>query len=216
MANTLSEQLALYVIMDGQTPLGLVRQLLDAGVRSIQLRDKQMSAGKQVRVARSLQDACRAQGALFFVNDHVDVALGIGADGVHIGQEDLPLAEARAVLGPDALIGVSVSTVSEAEAAAAGGANYIGVGPIYETQTKPGRTPLGTEVLTRIRAAVSIPQVAIAGIGPGRAAPVIEAGAAGVAVISAVLHAANPVQTATTLLEEVRRAKHETVGPRSA
>lgn len=203
----LEEWLALYVIVDGKTPLNLVEQLLDAGVGSIQLRDKKLSRGEQVHVARQLQNICRAKDALFIVNDHVDVALAVGADGVHIGQDDLPLREARLLLGPDALIGVTVKTVSEAKAAAAAGADYVGVGPIYHSLTKPGRAPLGPEAIVRIRESVSIPQVAISGIGPGRAAPVIEAGAAGVAVISSVLAADDPVKMAATLYEEVQTSK---------
>lgn len=206
--SALEQRLALYVIVDGKTPLDLVERLLDAGVGSIQLRDKQISAGEQVHIARQLQRICRAKGALFFVNDHVDVALAMGADGVHIGQDDMPLKEARLLLGPHALIGVTAKTVNEAKAAAAEGADYLGVGPIYESPTKPGRSPLGTQAIKHIGEAVSLPQVGISGIMPGRAAPVIEAGAVGVAVISSVLHADDPVKAAGAIAEEVRTARN--------
>ncbi len=184
---TLEDKLALYVIVDARTPVQLVADLLDAGVGAVQLRDKSLPPGDQVQPARRLQRLCRAKDALFFVNDHVDVALAVSADGVHLGQNDRSLREARLLLGPDALIGATVRTVEQAEAAAAQGADYLGVGPIYESVTKPGRTPLGVDVIKRIRAAVRLPLVAISGIAAGRAAPVIEAGATGAAVIAGIL-----------------------------
>ena len=116
---TLEEKLALYVIVDARTPVQLVADLLDAGVGAVQLRDKSLPPGDQVQPARRLQRLCRAKDALFFVNDHVDVALAVSADGVHLGQNDRSLREARLLLGPDALIGATVRTVEQAEAAAA-------------------------------------------------------------------------------------------------
>lgn len=207
----LEEQLALYLIVDAKTPLHLVEKLLDAGVGTIQLREKTLSPGLQVPVARQLLRLCRAKGALFLVNDHVDVALAVGADGVHIGQDDMPVSEARLLLGPDAVIGATARTPTDAQAAAAHGADYVGVGPIYESVTKPGRTPLGVEAVRRIREAISLPIVGISGIAPGRARPVVEAGAAGVAVISGVLRAEDPVQAANVLYEEVQSAKRRSL-----
>lgn len=204
---TLEDKLALYVIVDARTPVQLVADLLDAGVGAVQLRDKSLPPGDQVQPARRLQRLCRAKDALFFVNDHVDVALAVSADGVHLGQNDRSLREARLLLGPDALIGATVRTVEQAEAAAAQGADYLGVGPIYESVTKPGRTPLGVDVIKRIRAAVRLPLVAISGIAAGRAAPVIEAGATGAAVIAGILRADDPVQAAAALGAEIRNAR---------
>lgn len=197
--------LSLYVIVNASTPLDLVEQLLEVGVGAIQLREKRLPPQEQVPVARRLQALCAKKGALFVVNDFVDVALASGADGVHVGQGDEAAASARRRLGPDRILGVSTGSPEEAVKAAADGADYVGVGPIYPTKSKETRPPAGPSLVARVRAVTTLPIVGIAGIGPGRAAPVVAAGADGVAVISAVLDAPDPVEAATVLLAEVRR-----------
>ena len=147
-------------------------------------------------VARDLQALCQKKGALFVVNDFVDVALEAGADGVHVGQQDEAATSARLRLGPHKIIGVSAGLPEWAAKAEADGADYIGAGPVYATQSKATRPPEGPELIARVRQVTSLPIVGIAGIGPGKAAPVIEAGADGVAVISAVLDAPDPVGVA--------------------
>lgn len=205
----LRDLLSVYVIVNASTPLEVVEELLTAGVGTIQLREKRLDPPDQVPVAKKLQALCRAKGALFVVNDFVDVALAAGADGVHVGQQDEAAASARRRLGPDRIIGVSAHLPEEAVRAAADGADYLGVGPIYATQTKSTRPPAGPQHIARIREVTALPIVGIAGIGPGRAAPVIAAGADGVAVISAVLDAESPVEAAMSLLEEVATAKRD-------
>lgn len=205
----LRDLLSVYVIVNASTPLDLIEQLLDAGVGTIQLREKELPPPDQVPIAKKLQALCQEKGALFVVNDFVDVALEAGADGVHVGQEDEAAASARQRLGPDKIIGVSAGIPEWAVKAEADGADYIGAGPVYGTQSKLTRPPEGPELIARVRKVTTLPLVGIAGIGPGKAAPVISAGADGVAVISAVLNAPNPVDVARILLEEVARAKRE-------
>lgn len=204
---SLTDMLAVYVIVDGQTNPALVEDLVRAGVRAIQLRDKTSSLKQLQQAAQRFADVCRRHGALFFVNDHVDVALAADADGVHVGQEDLSTDVVRELIGPDKILGVSVTSVSEAVAAAEAGADYLGTGPVFETPTKPHAEPLGIRLLTEVREAVDIAQVAIAGIDAERTPTVLEAGADGVAVISAVLRADDPVAAAKGLKEAVERAK---------
>lgn len=205
----LRDLLSVYVIVNAKTPLEMVERLLDAGVGTIQLREKHLPPKEQVPVARDLQALCQKKGALFVVNDFVDVALEAGADGVHVGQQDEAATSARLRLGPHKIIGVSAGLPEWAAKAEADGADYIGAGPVYATQSKATRPPEGPELIKRVKQVTSLPIVGIAGIGPGKAAPVIEAGADGVAVISAVLDAPDPVGVAKRLLEEVARAKRE-------
>jgi len=145
------------------------------------------------------------------VNDRVDVALAVAADGVHLGQDDLPVAQARQLLGPQYIIGATCETAAEVEMATAAGASYIGTGPVYATPSKPDAgAPYGPAVVARAHAATHLPVVGIGGIGIGTAAPVIRAGGCGVAVISSVLSASDPAAAARTLVSEVQSAKEET------
>lgn len=204
----LADALAVYVIVSGATPLETVRAVLAAGVKAVQFREKQMSTREQVQIAAELRSLCRAAGALFLVNDRTDVALAVAADGVHLGQDDLPVAAARRVLGADAIIGATCETPAEARLATAAGADYIGTGPVYATASKlDAGAPYGPAVVRRVSAATALPVVGIGGIGPGGAAPVIAAGGCGVAVISAVVGAPDPGAAARTLLAEVQAAR---------
>jgi|Deesub1362B_J571_1020462.scaffolds.fasta_scaffold00006_186 thiamine-phosphate pyrophosphorylase len=168
--------------------LKAVTEAVAAGISSIQLRVKSSSTRHFFELATQLASLLRASNTPFIINDRVDIALACRADGVHLGQEDLPLAAAREILGPRRIIGISVNTVEEARAAEEGGADYIGVGPIFPTTSKKElRKILGLPGLREIRQATKLPILAIGGIKPENAASVHQAGADGVAVISAVL-----------------------------
>jgi thiamine-phosphate pyrophosphorylase len=157
-----------------------------AGVRVVQYRQKQGLTFDLVAEARQLRQLCRH--TRFLVNDRVDLALEVGADGVHLGQEDLPCPEARRILGRQKIIGVTVHTVAEALAAQAGGADYLGVSPIFATGTKADAgAPTGVALLAEIRRRVTLPLVAIGGITLANAPAVIGAGADGVCAIGAVV-----------------------------
>jgi len=157
-----------------------------AGVRVVQYREKQGRTRNLVAEARQLRQLCRH--IRFLVNDRVDLALEVGADGVHLGQEDLPYPEARRLLGPEKIIGVTVHNVAEALAAQAAGADYLGVSPIFSTATKADAgAPTGVELLAEIRRRVSLPLVAIGGITLANAPAVIAAGADVVCAIAAVV-----------------------------
>ncbi|MGE5674592.1 MAG: hydroxyethylthiazole kinase [Mycobacterium leprae] len=203
----LADQLSVYVIVSGSTPSATLRQVLEAGVRCIQFREKQQSLPEQVNAARWMLELCRSYGALFLINDRVDLALALGADGVHVGQDDLPAHLARRILGPAAIVGVSCATPAEAALAEAEGADYIGTGPVYATGSKgDAGAPIGPAGLSVVCRSTSLPVVGIGGIGIGGAAPVVEAGAVGVSVISAVVGAQDPGAAARTLLAETKEA----------
>jgi thiamine-phosphate pyrophosphorylase len=163
-----------------------VKNALAAGVRIVQYRAKEFSTRMMLAEAAELKKLCR--GAVFLVNDRVDVALAVGADGVHLGQEDLPFETARDLLGPDKIIGITVSSLEEALTAARQGADYLGVSPIFFTQTKPDAgPPTGLPLLREIRNAVTLPLAAIGGITLTNAAEVIAAGADMICAISEVV-----------------------------
>jgi len=172
---------------------------IKGGAGAIQLRDKHYARAKLLDVARSLKELCAERGALLIVNDHLDIALAVEADGLHLGQEDLPVREARRLLPIDTLIGCSAVSVAQAVQAEAEGADYIGIGAIYPTPSKEESRPVGLATLKRVRARVSLPLIAIGGINHGNVKEVMQAGAAGVAVINAVLGADN-VERATRRL----------------
>jgi len=163
-------------------------QALAAEVEVIQYRNKQGSTREMYEEALALRRICR--DALFLINDRIDIALAAKADGVHLGQTDMPYEQARKILGPEAVIGVTVHDLQEAENASAAGADYLGVSPIFRTDTKPDAgLPSGTDLLRKIKARVSIPLVAVGGINLDNAAEVISAGADAVCAISAVVKA---------------------------
>jgi hydroxyethylthiazole kinase/thiamine-phosphate diphosphorylase len=199
----LADLLRVNVLLDGSATEALVDDLLATGVRSIQFREKKLDLGEQLPIARMMRERCRAAGALFLVNDRLDLALAVEADGVHLGQTDLPVAIARRLLPAGAVIGLSAATPDEARAGLADGADYLGTGAVYATSTKADAgAPIGLEGLAAVVQAVDLPVVGIGGIGPGRVAPVMKTGAVGVAVISAVTGAADPAAAARALLAE--------------
>jgi thiamine-phosphate pyrophosphorylase len=187
---------SLYAIVDpldtGRTPENLAADLVAGGARLLQLRLKDASTRELLAAARAVRALTTRAGALLLINDRPDVALAAHADGVHLGQDDLPVAAARTVLGPDALIGVSTHDVEQARTAAADGADYVGVGPVFATSTKRGALPpRGLALVRAVRTAVPLPLVAIGGITPETAAGVRAAGADAVAMIGALVRAAD-------------------------
>jgi thiamine-phosphate pyrophosphorylase len=181
----------LYAITDRQwsncTHEEIVRMLLDGGARLIQLRDKEAIGRELLEQAMACLRLTRKAGATLIINDRVDVALTADADGVHLGQEDLSVAEAREILGEDKIIGVSTHSIDQFRAALETSADYIAVGPIYPTMTKENPAPVvGLDLVREARKLTDRPLVAIGGINHGRAPEVIEAGADCVAVISAL------------------------------
>lgn len=188
----------------GWTTPEVVAAAIDGGVDVVQVREKHRSAREQLAVARELREQTREADVALVVNDRVDVAAAADADGVHLGDDDLPVDAAREQLGPDALVGRSVSTVEGAREAEAAGADYLGVGALFPTDSKDvpdEEGKLGLDVVRAVDDAVDVPFVGIGGVTPENAADVVAAGADGVAVISAITAAEDP-RTATRKLDE--------------
>jgi len=200
-------QWRLYVITDekasrGRSHLQVAEAAILGGADVLQLRDKEASSGRLYRVAMQLRKLTRDANIPFIVNDRLDIALAAGADGVHVGQTDLPASVVREIMGPDRILGVSVDTVEEALLAERDGADYLGVGPVFEARgTKPDAgEPLGVDRIARIRRHCRLPIVAIGGIDLENAGKVRDAGADAAAVISAI-------GTADDIARAVRRLK---------
>ncbi|MDH5405587.1 MAG: thiamine phosphate synthase [Candidatus Aminicenantes bacterium] len=207
--------LSLYVITDrhlslGRTNIEVVAKALEGGASVIQLREKDIPDREFYLEGLKIKPLVRSYGKLFLVNDRVDITQALDADGVHLGQEDLPISVARRLLGKGKIIGISVRSVEEAKRAVSEGADYLAVSGVFPTETKKdvGET-LGVEGVRRIREAVNIPLVGIGGINSHNAAEVIRAGADGVAVVSAVTMAPDVVRACRELLEAVQRARRE-------
>jgi len=202
----------LYVIIDpalapgpspglrtGRDEVQIARAALDGGARLIQLRDKTREKGLQLPVAKALQRLCRERGALFIVNDHVDLALAAGADGVHVGQKDLPVAVVRALVPREMVIGCSTNNAEEARRAQADGADYVSVGRLFPTGSKDDTRPATTETLRAVKATVSLPVCAIGGINEANIDDALAAGADMAAVIAAVIAAPDVAAAARRL-----------------
>lgn len=198
--------LRLYLVLGSSNcktdPASVVEEAIRGGATMIQFREKGSKAARLAAkedLARRIQAICRRHGVPFIVNDDVELALALNADGVHIGQDDEPAAQVRERIG-DKILGVSVHSTAEARLAEELGADYLGVGPIYPTASKEdAQQPQGTEIIQRLTKLTSMPIVAIGGITADRAPHVIQAGADGVAVISAITHAENIYQAAKIL-----------------
>ena len=182
----------LYVILDrqflgGKDELDIAGQIIEGGARVIQLRDKQSKKGELLLVAQKLKELCSQADVLFIINDYLDLAMAVDADGLHIGQGDLPLPVIRRELPIDKIVGCSVTTLSQATRAQNEGADYIAVGSIFPTTTKKGAIVVGVDILKELKRILSVPLVAIGGINQNNVGEVVAAGADAVAVISAVL-----------------------------
>lgn len=194
--NKITPDYTLYLVTDraaarGRSLEDVVHEAIEGGVTMVQLREKNAATNEILELAMALRAVTARSGVSFIINDRVDIALACGADGVHVGQNDMKCSVARKIVGPGRILGVSVSTVQEAQDAEADKADYLGVSPIFDTPTKRDTPPAtGLDGLKRIRAAVRLPLVAIGGISAANAAAVIRSGADGLAVVSAIV--ANP------------------------
>ncbi len=183
----------LYCITDFGLSLGrgnvqVAQELLAAGVKLIQYREKERKTGVMLEECRAIRALTRKAGACFIVNDHVDIALLVDADGVHVGQEDFPVKDVRELLGPDKIIGLSTHAPEQAVAAVQAGADYIGVGPIFATKTKKDVcAPVGLEYLQWVAANLDIPFTAIGGIKPENLPQVVKAGARMCSIVSGIV-----------------------------
>ncbi len=189
----------LYALVGGSDPLSQAAEALDGGAQVIQLRVKDRPAAEVVELAAGLVALARGR-ALVMVNDRADLAVLAGADGVHVGDEDLPVAAARAVVGPDLLVGRSTRTLEDGLAALAEGADHVGFGPIFSTATKPiAEPPRGLAMLAEVASRLPAPVVAIGGIGLDTIGAVAAAGAAAAAVIGAIFDRGEPRRRAEAL-----------------
>jgi len=206
---------SLYFVTDrglsrGRSTLEIVRAAVQGGVTCVQLREKTCSTREFIAEALSVKAFLTSCGVPLIINDRVDIALAVGADGVHLGQTDMPLAAARSLTGQGLVIGVSAESIEDAVAAQTRGADYLGVSPVFATPTKTDTAaPLGLAGLAAIRSAVKLPLVAIGGLHAGNAAAAVRSGADGIAVVSAIAAADDPAQAARYLkraIHEARRA----------
>lgn len=204
---------SLYLVTDrglsrNRASVDIVREAVAGGVTCVQLREKNCGTREFIQEARALLALLRPLGVPLLINDRVDVALAAGVDGVHLGQQDMAIEDARRLGPPSWIIGVSAESPADAIRAEQEGADYIGVSPVFATPTKIGHAPpLGLDGLRTIRAAVKIPLVAIGGIHVGNAREVIRAGADGLAVVSAIVSAASPRGAAAVLRRAIDEEK---------
>ena len=198
--------MALYAVTDrswlreGETLADVCRNVLEHGATFLQLREKELDAESIQKEARELKELCAAFHVPFVVNDSVETALAVDADGVHVGQSDIQGRDIRALIGPDRILGMTARTVEEARAAETAGADYIGSGAVFGSSTKKNAKNLPLETLRDICASVSIPVVAIGGIGKENIRELAGCGIAGAAVVSAVFGAEDPGRAAEELL----------------
>ena len=204
---------SLYLVTDrslarGRSTLEIVRAAVDGGATVVQLREKDCSTREFIEQGMAIKDFLKGRGVPLIINDRVDVAQAVEADGVHLGQTDMPLGMAKKILADSMIIGISAESLQDAVEAEKGGADYLGVSPIYATPTKTDTAPpLGLEGLREIRKAVRIPLVGIGGLNRDNAAEVIRNGADGVAVVSAIVAADDPQTTAGALRQMIIEAR---------
>ncbi|WP_331234387.1 thiamine phosphate synthase [Natronorarus salvus] len=200
-------------LSEGRSTQEVVRAAIKGGVDAVQLREKDTGARERYGLGLELRELTDAAGVDLLVNDRVDIAEAVGADGVHLGQSDLPVPVARDLLGPGSVIGCSTSTVAEARRAEAEGADYLGVGAVYVTESKAvpeENSGVGPERVREIAEAVSIPIVGIGGVTAENASEVVEAGATSVAVISEIAGAEDPAGATAGLVDAVREGENRT------
>ncbi len=204
---------SLYLVTDrglarGRSTLDIVRAAVAGGVTCVQLREKDCATLEFIEQALAVKNYLKTRGLPLVINDRLDVAQAVEADGVHLGQSDMPLKMARRIVGNSMIIGISAETLEDAVEAEGGGADYLGVSPIYATPTKTDTAPpLGLEGLRQIRKAVKIPLVGIGGLNPDNSAEVIRNGADGVAVVSAIVAADDPETAARQLRQIIDEAR---------
>lgn len=204
----------LYLVAPARLAAGsladLVPELAAAGVDLVQLREKEMEAGDLLRVGEPVRDACRSAGIPFIVNDRPDVALVLDADGVHVGQNDLPVDVTRALVG-ERIVGVSTHAPGEVDSAVARSdlLDYIAVGPVNETPTKPGRPGTGLSLVSHAASAIRLPWYVTGGMAPDTLEPVLEAGGRRVVVVRAIAEAADPPSVAARLKRMLQAAAAE-------
>ncbi|MDH7511539.1 MAG: thiamine phosphate synthase [Clostridiales bacterium] len=192
----------------GRDVLWLIEEAVAGGATIVQLRGKTWTVRNFLRLAVQAVELVRPKGIPLIINDRADIALACRADGVHLGQDDLPVSEARKILGQDRLIGISINTPEEARRAEEASADYAGAGPVFATLSKPDLQPLlGLEGLRRIRTETRLPILAIGGITLANVGEVMAAGADGVAVISAIASAASPRQASTKFIETIGKVR---------
>jgi thiamine-phosphate pyrophosphorylase len=201
----------LYLVCDEQSD-EFLHAALRGGVNLVQLRMKHVADDAILAAARRFRRVCDAHGALLIVNDRPELAAAAAADGVHVGQDDIPVDQARRVLGADRLVGLSTHSPAQVDAAGSLGADYIGVGPVNQTPTKPGRPAVGLELVRYAAAHASMPFFAIGGISPSNAGAVRAAGARRVAVVRALTEAADPQAVAEQLRAALTRSGKAEVG----
>lgn len=202
----------LYVVLDRAAARGrslddVLAAVIEGGCRMVQLRDKESPSGRLLPLAERLFARARRAGVTFIVNDRVDLAVAVGADGVHLGQDDLPARLARPLLRPGMVLGVSTHDVAQAHAARDAGADYVAVGAMFATTTKPDFLLVGPGLVRKLRPDIRVPLVGIGGITHDNVADVIRAGADGVAVISAVCGAPDPAVATRRFLDIIRNAR---------
>ncbi len=200
----------LYLVCD-RRPEEFLAGALRGGVDIVQLRCKDAADGDVIDAAGPFRRLCAEHGALFILNDRPELVDATGADGVHLGQDDMPVALARELIGEDRLIGLSTHSPEQVDGAA--GADYIGVGPVHETPTKPGRPAVGLELVRHAAAHAVVPWFAIGGIGPANIDAVLSAGAERIAVVRALTEAGDPERAALGLRAALRHRPKATVGP---
>lgn len=205
--------LSLYLVLDPDLcrPLGMVetaRLAVAGGVTMVQLRDKDASSAQMIATGRALKAALNGTGVPLTVNDDVEAAIAIGADGLHVGQDDMDAQTARRMIGPDMILGLSVETEALAAAVDPAVVDYIGAGPVFATATKPGhKPPVGMDGLARLVAAIPLPAVAIGGLKTSHVEEVLKSGARGLAVVSAICGQPDPQAAARQLSEAIRKAR---------
>ncbi|MDQ3963170.1 MAG: thiamine phosphate synthase [Actinomycetota bacterium] len=204
------ESARLYLVAPASLDAGplenFVPELSAAGVDVIQLREKEMEAGDLIRAGEPIRDACRDAGVPFIVNDRADVALALEADGVHLGQNDLSAQVARRILGAN-IVGASTHTTDEIDDSLEDRPDYIAVGPVYETPTKPGRPAVGLDLIAYAAHTAAVPWFAIGGVNADTLEEVLDAGARRVVVVRAITEATDPVVAARSLRERLEQPR---------
>ncbi len=192
--------------VSGPDWLGIIEAALKGGIAIVQYREKTADDEERLQIARQMRSLCHQHNALFIVNDRVDIAVAADADGVHLGQHDLPMDIARQILGPDKLIGRSTTNPTELQRALDEKADYIGVGPVHETPTKPGKAAAGNDYVRYAAQHATMPWFTIGGLSADNLGPTLAAGATRVAVVRALMQADNPTEVARSLVQQTQSA----------